>query len=277
MRTIWLLSVFCVLLNAALPLEEAKAHLDAGRYKEAYEPLKQAISMVENPPIAWRRVLASLCLEINNTKEAIEAFKGIVIEEESTESDFMGLFYAYSVLDDEKNALGVLSAAQAAGKLDKESGLVVYSSMLAQGGGAIRAAKLLRRAIDENKIAKTPQNYERLFYAYRQAREHKEGLRAIRLANSLSPSERFYSQAAYVAFESGEFGAAIEAAQKAIELDAKNAHSLRLLIGACAIETKDYMLARSAFAEVLKSPKHAKQAKSWLNYLDELTIKQSLN
>ncbi|MDR2151864.1 MAG: hypothetical protein LBO72_03495, partial [Helicobacteraceae bacterium] len=249
MRTIWILSVFCVLLNAALPLEEAKAHLDAGRYKEAYEPLKQAMAMVEKPPIAWRRVLASLCLEINNTKEAIETFKSVVIEQEATEGDFMGLFYAYSLIGDEKNALGTLSAAQAAGKLDKETGLTIYSSMLAQNGGAIRAAKILRRAIDENKIAKTAQNYERLFYAYRQAREHREGLRAINLAGSLKPNERFYAQAAYVAFEAGEFGEAIEAAKKAIELGAKNAASLKLLIGACAIETKDYMLARSAFAE----------------------------
>jgi tetratricopeptide (TPR) repeat protein len=258
-----------------LPIEEAKAHIDAGRYKEAYEPLRQSILMVENPPIAWRRVLASLCLELNNTKEAIDVFRGIASEEEATESDFMGLFYAYSLLDDEKNALGVLSAAQAAGKLDKEAGITTYSSMLAQSGGAIRAAKLLRRAIDENKIAKTAQNHERLFYAYRQAREHKEGLRAIRLAIAAKPSERLYSQAAYAAFESGEFERAIAAANKAIELNATHADSLRLLIGASAIETKDYMLARSAFAEALKSAKYAKRARNWLDYLDELTIKQS--
>ncbi|MDR2639349.1 MAG: hypothetical protein LBC09_05915 [Helicobacteraceae bacterium] len=277
MRLVVFISLLCAALNAVLPLEEAKAHIDAGRYKEAYEPLKQAMSMTENPPIAWRRVLASICLEINNTKEAIGVFKTVVAEAEATESDFMGLFYAYSLLNDDKNALGVLSAAQAAGKLDKESGISVYSSMLAQNGGAIRAAKLLRRALDENKIAKTAQNYERLFYAYRQAREHKEGLRAIRMAGEMKPVDRFYSQAAYVAFEAGEFAEAIAAANKAIELNAKNAASLRLLIGAAALELKDYMLARSSFAEALKSPKHAKQARSWLNYLDELTIKQSLN
>ncbi|MDR2033254.1 MAG: hypothetical protein LBP89_01295 [Helicobacteraceae bacterium] len=271
MRIICFLTFFTICLNAAFPLEEAKELLDAGRYKEAYEPLKQAIAMTENPPIGWKRILASLCLELNNTKEAIEVYRGVVIDKEANEGDFLGLFYAYSLSGDDKKALAVLVAAQEAGKLHKESSLTLFSGVLAQRGGAMRAAKIMRRAIERDRIAKTAQNYERLFYFYRQAREYKEALRAIDLAVGGEPNERLYARYAYTAFEAGEFEKAIEAANKAIELNAQNAYGLRIIIGASAIEIKDYKMARSAFAEVLKSPKHAKQARNWLNYLDELT------
>lgn len=266
-----------VFLNAALPLEEAKEMLDAGRYQEAYEPLKKAMAMVENPPIGWRRVLASLCLELNKTDEAIEAYKGIVPDDESKEEDYIGLFYAYAIKGDERRALGVLSAAQAAGKLNRESSLTLFSSVLAQNGGAIRAAKLMRRAIGEGRISQSAQNYERLFHLYRQAREYKEALNAIDAALTIEAGEQLYTKCAYTAFEAADYAKAINTAKRALELNATRADNLRLLIGAAAIETKDYKTARSAFGEVLKSRKYGKQARSWLDYLDELTRENSLN
>jgi tetratricopeptide (TPR) repeat protein len=212
-------------------------------------------------------------LELNKTVEAIEVFRGVALEAEAIESDFLGLFYAYATIGDEKNALAVLSMAHAAGKLDRGSSLSIYSNVLAREGAAYKAAKLLSRAIDEGKIDKTAQNYERAFYAYRQAREGKEALRAIGAAIDLDPSAKLYAQAAHTSFGVGDFGAAIAAAQRAIDLNASRSESLRLLIGAAAIEIKDYVLARSAFAEALKSRRYAKEAKNWLRYLDEITNK----
>ncbi|MDR3163439.1 MAG: hypothetical protein LBT81_06255 [Helicobacteraceae bacterium] len=277
MRILCLWAFFLVFLNAALPLEEAKELLDAGRYQEAYEPLKKAMAMVENPPIGWRRVLASLCMELNKTDEAIEVYKGIVPDNESKEEDFIGLFYAYAIYGDEKKALGVLTAAQTAGKLNKESNLTLFSSVLAQNGGAMRAAKIMRRAIGEGRIVKSAQNYERLFHLYRQAREYKEALNAIDSALAVEANERLYTKCAYTAFEAADYAKAIESAKRALELNATRADNLRFLIGAAAIEIKDYRMARSVFGEVLKSRRHAKRARNWLNYLDDLTRENSFN
>jgi len=237
------------------------------RYREAIPAFEKAVAM--EPRETWRQTLLALNYELQRYKACATILRSLIKNFPGKADYWKQLASMYILQEDHANALVTLELAERQGYLSEESDRLQLVQLYLQRGIPYKAATLLEDDLKSGRIRSTSENRELLASAWTLTRHHDHAIIAWKAAAKHADNGAPYRQLGYLYYETGDWGKAADALEKAISRGLKNHQAdAWLMLGICHYESGKRDAARNAFtrAAALDSGDHA--AQQWLKYLE---------
>ena len=163
--------------------------MDQDQFEQALVYLDKAFATGDKPERAWQQMKANSLLSLERTDEAI-AFGKTVLAENPDDAEFSN-FLSALLLDagKAKEAVAMLEAMRAAGKLDKENLYINLYAGYRELDRPKEAAALLSEGITKGIVKETRDRFLQIGEAYYDSEELVTALDAFRKAAALSPAD----------------------------------------------------------------------------------------
>jgi len=171
---------------------------------------------------------------------------------------------AYSLLEQSKNQLAAYETIYGMGGYTKESELLNFASMYLEAEYPYKAAKVIRKGIDDKIIETTSKNLELLGASWSLAKELKKAIPVMEQAAKKASNGELYSQLAQIYLSNDEYQNSITAARQALKRNLRKPAKAHFTIGISLYEMKKYSDAVKSFREVAKDKTLEKQARQWI-------------
>ena len=168
---------------------QAKNYFDQDQFEQALVYLDKAFATGDKPERAWQQMKANSLLSLERTDEAI-AFGKTVLAENPDDAEFSN-FLSALLLDAGKatEAVSMLEAMRAAGKLDKENLYINLYAGYRELDRPKEAAALMSEGITKGIVKETRDRFLQIGEAYYDSEELVTALDAFRKAAALSPAD----------------------------------------------------------------------------------------
>jgi tetratricopeptide (TPR) repeat protein len=177
----------------------------------------------------------------------------------------VGLYYELGRTDDYYRALDSMYVM---GGLDKEGQLRTLAGGFIDQDAPYKAAKILDKGINEDKIIKpTAKNLELLSNSWRLAQETDKALAEMKRAAAKSDDGDLYFNLARLLFSRDQFDAAVKAGKNALKKgNLSRPDSVHLTIGQAELSRNNFDAAIAAFKKAAKDDRSRKFATQWTSY-----------
>ncbi|MCG8670073.1 MAG: tetratricopeptide repeat protein [Pseudomonadales bacterium] len=248
----------------------AQAYYQTNNHQLVVDNMNKAINIIEqknlSPIEQWLVMLQSSYSELGLIENRIGVMKWLI--RIYPEKDyFLALSTAYGILDKRNKQLSVLEIAYKKGYLEQSSELLTLASLMFSQGAPYKAAKVLKKGIDEDKIKPTLRNFKFLASAWIAAQEFEKSIPVLKKAAVLSATGEIDVMVGNSYYNTGQWQQAANAFQKALEKgDINHAEKIWLLVGQCYLNLKEFETAQKIFAEAVKFKEVSEKAEKWLRY-----------
>ena len=176
----------------------------------------------------------------------------------------------YSQLGKEKEQLAAMDLAYRQGYLSKASELEMLAQLYMYHEVPYKAAKLLEKEIEAQKIASDAKNWKLLADAWRMAKELGKAIFALDKAAKLSDDGKIYARLAELFSEKEQWDKVITYSTKAINKDGlKEPGRIHLLKGIAYFNEQKFAQARQALSKAKEFKNTRRHAKDWLKYAEK--------
>lgn len=241
---------------------EAQIYLEQNEYKNAYEPLKKAVEIKKE--ITTMRALGAVCVELKKYNEAGAVFGEILKLDESSEADWLNLFYLHMMNNNEKDAIAVLTLAKSGNILDSKN-QIIYAKALINSQIPMRSARLISSLLKDRKIERNRENLELLATSYMHAKEHQKAVDILVEIFEFDRDTKILEKAITVAYETSDFSRVVELGKKIDNLSDRFVFVLAISY----YEIGKNKEARELFGKLITSKNYGKSASSWIAFIDK--------
>jgi tetratricopeptide (TPR) repeat protein len=245
----------------------AVAYYQQGKLDKALRPARQAVKISEKPNQSWLQMLVGLYLQEAKYQEALP-YVEVLVAHFPKKMYYLQLSALYAQLGEEEKALAVMQLAYEQGFLTLDRELVRLGEMYLYHGLPYRAAVLLEKGLEEEKVEPKAKTLEVLANAWLMARETNRAVEPLILAADLAEAGDVYVRLGQVYLEREEWGAAADALSKGLERGVKDEGDAQLLLGITYYNEKKLKSARSAFRAAREFEDNKEHADDWIRMLD---------
>jgi hypothetical protein len=236
------------------------------------EPVEKAISLAKerdiSPKEQWWLLLRVAYWEKEDFRKVREILETLVVGWPKKEywTQLSGIYYE---LKDEPRQLAAYEAAFDQGLLERSAELVQMAQLFMQAEVPFKGAKVLEMGIADGSIEKNERNLRLLSQAWQLAQEDRKAVGPLQEAAKLSDDGDLYARLATSYLNLSEYKNCIDASRKGIDKGGlKYPGNTWLVLGMCQFESKALKSAKSSFQSAAKFEKSAKNARSWITYVD---------
>ncbi len=240
------------------------AHIQ--QYDTAIRYLKQAIATAKPANESWYRTLLSVYYQREDYHSATELLQELVALHPDNKEYWMQLFSGFYLINDYQKALSTLELAYNNHVLDSEEQIANLAKLYIYLGTPIKAAKLIKHEIANNRLKKTEQNLRLLADAYLHSQEVMQSAQAYAQLAQLTGNPEHYLQAAQLYMEAKEWHQAVDSLNKAGT--ALNQGQAYILKGMALVELNELTKAAEAFRDAERHADTRAAAIRWLEYID---------
>jgi tetratricopeptide (TPR) repeat protein len=260
-----------------------QAYYKLEQYKEAIPPLKKAVALQKErgKPVKenWYLLLRVNYYELKDYKNMAVVLRQLVslYPKKQYLQDLAG---AYSQMGDTKKQLGIMEAMYETGYVTSESQLKNLASLFIMHGVPYKAAKVLKKGIDEGNVRETEKILSLLSQSWMQSREDKKAIPPLRKATALSSGGELWIRLGQAYANVDQWNAAVKALRTGLNKGGlKRTGAANILLGMSYYNMKMLNKAKTAFAAASRTgnQKNKKAAGQWITYIDtELERMESL-
>ena len=177
----------------------------------------------------------------------------------------------YSELGDTKKQLSLMEVLFEKGFINGEKHAVNLANLYLLHNLPYKAASLLQKEMDANRVESTERHLRLLSQAWYQAREDEKAIPPMQLAAEKSGDGELYIRLAQSHLNLEQWPEAAQAIQLGLEKGGvKKPNTAQIMLGTALFNMKELNGARKAFSAVAKSEakNDRKTAKTWLAFLD---------
>ncbi|MEX2122474.1 MAG: tetratricopeptide repeat protein [Woeseia sp.] len=255
--------------NSAAYYLLAAAYYQMEDLDRALEPAKKAVELTDKPQASWIELLLGLYLQRENYDASVPLLERLIAMEPEKKSHWLRLSSLYQTQEKYTQALAAMQVAYNAGFLETESDYVRLAEMLRFNDIPYRAARVLEKAIADDKVKGSADIYEKLANAWIQARDFDKAIPPLERAAGISDNGDLYTRLGQVQVQREEWAEAVAALQNGIDKggldDPGNAN---LLMGIALFNQKKLQDAREWFQRASRSEQHRKMAASYIQLID---------
>lgn len=265
--------------NAYYLLAAAKTQITPPRFREAMRPAEQAVALRDEPKKSDHDLLNLVYSELNeNTKRAalLEKMINFWPDNRSYWTQLSGL---YNQIEKDKDAFAVLEVAYRAGLLSKESEILTLVQYYSFFDNAYRGARVLNREMDAGNVKRNVKNLKLLSQLWSQSREHKRAIPILEQAAQQDDNGELYYRLGQVLIADEQYAkgeTALNRARAKGGLTSRQIGDSWMLTGTARFSTagpgdrEKRGRAREAFVNAAKYDSSARQARSWIAYIDAI-------
>ena len=203
-----------------------------------------------------------------NDYEGLRDVLEILVRDFTKASYLNQLSAVYGELGNTAEQLAVREAAYEQGYLDRESELIGLAQLLVSQDNPYKAARVMRKGIENGVIEKTESNLKRMGDNYLLAKEYDEALAAFEKAAAKSDNGEIHLRMAQVSADLGRWEAAADYATSAISQGGFDEVGRAHVVRGLALFNQDRLgEALDSFAEARGFEETEDMAKQWHDYV----------
>jgi hypothetical protein len=248
------------------------AYYQMEKYKDIIAPVEKAIALAnENGTQTkeqWLLLLRVAYWELENYKKVRDILEELVVRWPKKEywTQLSGIYFE---LKDEPRQLAAYEAAYDQNLLVSGSELLQMAQLFMQADVPYKGARVLEKGFAAEKIERNERNLRLLSQAWQLAQEDKKAIPPLKEAAAMSDNGELYARLAQSYLNLSDYKACIEASNKGIGKGGlKNTGNAYLILGMCQFELDSLSSAKASFRKALKYEKAAKNASSWITYVE---------
>jgi tetratricopeptide (TPR) repeat protein len=183
----------------------------------------------------------------------------------------------YGELKDERKQLSAYEAAYDQGLLVKSAELIQMAQLFMQADVPYKGARVLEKGLEAKIIERDVRNLRLQSQAWQLAQEDRKAIPPLKEAAGLSDDGELFARLAQSHLNLSEYKSCVTASGKALNKGGlKNKGNTYLIQGMCQFELDKLGEAKASFRQAAKSEKVAKNARSWISYVEseESRLKQ---
>jgi tetratricopeptide (TPR) repeat protein len=225
----------------------AVAYYQSGDLDKAFKPATQAVEMATTPKEAWVRLLLALYMEKKQYREALPLVEKLV---SLYPKKPYWMAYQEGFLTEDK-------------ELRRLAQMYLFHDL------PFRAATVLDRAIEEEKVESDTKALELLGNCWLAAREYDRALGPLERAAEVSEDGELFLRLGRVYIQREEWDKAAEELNKALQKgNLEEPGNVHLLLGIAVYNQKRLGSARRSFVRALDFEESSKNAQQWLRVID---------
>ncbi len=246
-----------------------RAHYELGAYEAAATRLRAAVAAAPKPELWWYQLLLGCAYETKNYDEAFQILRILLAREPAETRYWIELARIALEIDREGAALSALELAEDVGPLDGKS-VVLLARLHLQAGSPARAARLLRDAIEAERIPADGENLALLASAWTLAREYAPACDALQRAAALDPAERdrlLLRRAELLIQLDRSDEAQTDLTAAAASDDPELAARASMMLGVVLYRKSEYERSLAAFSVASRDAKVGERAREWERFV----------
>lgn len=249
----------------------ARCYYSLQKMRPARRYIKLAIAADDTPHQSWYALLVGVDYQLKHYSEAIGALKKMVVFWPDKAEYWHQLYGLYLLTNQNTKALSVMQVAYEKGLVDKEDDLLNLARLELGHGMPYYAAHIVSKGLKDKIIKSNLDNLQLLVTAWVQAQEIDNALTVLDKAAAMSDDGKLYLKRAQLCYGQANWKCAVKAAKQASRKDGLDEPGKPYIFsGMALVQTKHYKQAKASFEKAKKYDKSRKQARSWINYINNL-------
>lgn len=255
--------------NAAAYYLLAAAYYQMEDMNRALEPARKAVEIAAKPQASWIELLLALYLTREEYDKAVPLLERLIAMEPDKKTHWLRLSSLYQQQEKYPQALAAMQVAYNAGFLEQESEYVRLSDMLRFNEIPYRAARVLEEAMEQGKVAKTSENYERLANCWIQARDFNEAIPPLRRAAEMSNNGDLFMRLGQVHVQREQWPEAERALRQGMDKGNLDDEGQTYLLMGIAVFNQDRLRdSREWFVRAARFPQQRDMAQDYVKLID---------
>lgn len=257
----------------------AAAHYHLEQYREALDPISQALEMASEPQRRYYDLKNVLLSNLEMRPERIDLVAEMVSIWPDELSFWRQLAALYLEEDDSFRSFAVMEAAYVNNLIESENDLILLAQHYSTRDNPHRGAELLEREMEAGRLERNVTNLQMLSQLWSQAREHRKAIPVLREAAELSDDGQLFFRLGQSLMASESNEEAEEAFTNALDqggLDEGTRADAWLMLGNARFnqagpgDRDQRMRADEAYVQAERFSRTREQARSWRNYIDAI-------
>ncbi len=249
-----------------------QAYFQMQNYREALGPIETAINMFDaqgrTPRENWLLLLRVCYYELGDFPNMIVVLEKLIAYYPKDTYVFT-LAGVHSELGDTKKQLALVEALYEGGKLNNPTHIVNLANLYLLHEVPYKAASLLAKEIDNERIGQDVRTLRLLSQAWYSAREDQKAVAPLKRAAELSGDGELYVRLAQSHINLENWDEAATAIEKGLELGGINREDTsNVMLGMAFFNQQKFNLARRAFQAALPDNRSRRTAQQWIKYVD---------
>jgi tetratricopeptide (TPR) repeat protein len=245
----------------------AVAYYQQSKHEKALEPAKKAVEIAKKPNQSWLQMLVGLYLEQERFADALPHVE-VLVTHFPRKNYYTQLSALYAQLELEEKSLAIMQLAYQQGFLTLDRELRRLGEMYLYHGLPQRAAGLMEKAFDEEKVEVDAKSLELLGNSFLMARDLDKAVDPLSRAAELSEEGEIYIRLGQIFLEREDWNAAADALSKGIERGVKKEGDAQLLLGIAYYNQNESKNAWRAFRAAREFEKSKVSALRWIEMLE---------
>lgn len=247
----------------------ANAYYETKQLDKVIEPADLAIEAFgtkkpnQNPYI----LKVTAYYENKQYKEAVEVLETVIQIFPENKQWWTQLPMFYLLIEEYEKGTQTLDLAYKLGHLTKESQLKTLASLYTQADAPYKAARLLEKYIASGVIKRSESNIASLANAWHSAQHIDKAAGYYGELGQMTNSASHYRKQGMLLKQDEQFGKAIVALHKAIDLGASDSGRIYMAIAESHFYKEQYKEAYAAIQKAVADPKSRKYAKGWKSFI----------
>jgi tetratricopeptide (TPR) repeat protein len=247
----------------------AQGYSQQEQWQKVVDPIKTAIRIKGRAPEDWYRLQLAAHFQLKQWQGATAVLELLTERYPQKSQYWEQLASVYQIRERHADALATLRAAWIGGHLQKERQYIWLVQLMMQQGVPQRAAEVLQQSLRAGTVRDTLKHQRLLAQAQLDAKLYEQGRKTLQRIAERKPDYDTWRQLAYLELQLKRWNDMKRSIDKAVALK-PDAAELLLLRGIADINRAEYELARSSFERASAYNGTRDQAKSWLNYLEQV-------
>lgn len=240
------------------------------RYERALPYAEQAVAASDSPRESWYQLLISSSFNLEAYDKTERYLRAAISGWPDDARYWEQLASVYLIQKREDKALATLQLAWRNGVLEKESAIRSMIQLAISGGIPDRAGRLLETAMERNLVPTDERFLKLRVNAWRSAREYDKAIGALEALAAETGSGNAYITIANIHLDRAQWQPAINALQRARQLEVDEPGRVWLLLGIAYTEQEQFQDGMEAFRKARAFGYTEGQAKNWLKYAEGL-------
>jgi len=238
-------------------------------FTRALPNAERAISLADNPQESWLQLVLALYIQQERWSDALPLLQRLVAVDPGRKTYWMQLSSVHGQLEQYSDALATMQLPYSAGLLTEESEYMRLADLLMFNELPYRGGTVLEKAIDEGKVARSRQSYEKLANCWIAAREFDKAVEPLESAAELASNGDLFVRLGEVHIQREEWGAAVSALQSALNKGGlRDTRNTQYLLGVSLFSLDRFEDARTQFERAAQSQTIGDSARSYLQLIE---------
>ncbi|QIZ77187.1 tetratricopeptide repeat protein [Ferrimonas lipolytica] len=259
-------------------LRMASAHYEKKEYKPAISFADKSIALQKRVNKAPYSLKMGAYYETKQYKNAAKIAEEIVRLFPQEGRAWVQLAQMYMLGEDYKKSLYTMDVAFRNGFLEKASEYKMLAQLYAQNEVPLKSAQLQEQYLKDGLVERDVGAVSMLANTYHQAKQIDKAVKFYGEAGELSGNSKHYMRQAGLLMERERYGEAKTAVRKALDgTGLKSTGEAQMILAQAHFYLDEFKSAYKACMAATKDSKTAKNAKSWLSYIEDTAKRKKVS